>query len=77
MREPACACGATGKIVFPSGDPPASNGQGVLEWRGGRIGSGLLALEQPREGVAACPACQHRPSVFMLARDAGRQARRA
>lgn len=76
MAQPACACGAVGKLV------PEVDGAGLedgslqlLEWRGGRIGSELLAVERPREGVTACPACQHRPSVFMLKGDARSAAR--
>jgi hypothetical protein len=38
-----------------------------MEWRGGRIGIDKLALEDARTGVTACPACQHRACVVMLA----------
>jgi hypothetical protein len=37
-------------------------------WRGGRVGVGRVVIEDARSGVSACPACQHRASVSMIAR---------
>ncbi len=71
MTGPTCACGAVGKLVSPSFDYGSADGRlRLMEWRGGRIGFDKLALENARAGVTACPACQHRGCVFMLARHA-------
>ena len=77
MSDPTCACGAVGKLVVAeSSGTSADRPSRQLEWRGGRVGIDRLALEKARDGVTACPACQHRAAVFMLVRHA-RAARRA
>jgi len=71
--EACCACGAMGRLR-PL-DPANRQGDAripLMEWRGGKIDVGRLALENARPGVAACPACQHRACVFMLAEVDGR-----
>jgi hypothetical protein len=75
MMETTCACGAVGRFVTRGHhDGPA---RVSLEWRGGRIGVGKLAIEGARSGVTTCPACQHRRAVFMLSRDSSAPAEHA
>ena len=71
MVGPTCACGAVGKfVVREHDDARRERRRQMLEWRGGRVGSDRLALEDARNGVTTCPACQHRAAVFMLVRHA-------
>jgi hypothetical protein len=73
MDIAACACGAVGRLAPVEFNTHSSPSRGpLLEWRGGRIGFGRIAVEDARTGASTCPACQHRACVFMLARtDAG------
>ncbi len=71
MNGPTCACGAVAKLVSSdAGGGPSGGGVWHVEWSGGRIGFDKLAVEDARIGATACPACQHRACVFMLARHA-------
>jgi hypothetical protein len=64
-----CGCGAVGRLLPPDFAYRSRDGQKpLMEWRGGRVELGRLALEDAREGETSCPACQHRSCVFMLSR---------
>lgn len=68
MIEARCECGAVGKVLPPDfGYGPRTAERPEMIWRGGRVGAGRVVIEDARSGVSACPACQHRASVSMLA----------
>ena len=55
-----------GRILQPDFEYGARDGAPLMEWTGGHVGAGRVALEDARTGVTACPACQHRKCVFVL-----------
>jgi hypothetical protein len=61
-----CACGAIGLIVAPQGGSAAGELRiPVVEWRGGDIGAGKIAVEAPPSPVNVCPRCEHRACVYV------------
>ena len=66
--DTVCRCGAIRRIVplekHHRGDGP------MIEWRGGNIGEGRVALERWTKGATTCPGCQHRACVYVVSRSA-------
>ncbi len=67
MADSRCACGAIGRVL----PPDFSYGRRdsllpLMQWCGGRVGRGRLAIEDARSGTTACPVCTHRASVVVL-----------
>lgn len=66
MMEAKCACGAVGRVLPPDFAYGNRDARPLMQWHGGRVGLGRVAVEDARSGVTACPSCQHRASVFMV-----------
>ncbi len=63
-----CSCGAVGQVLPPDfGYEPRDIRAPLMEWRGGAIGMGRVAVEPLPLGVTVCPACQHRACAFVKA----------
>jgi hypothetical protein len=70
--ETRCACGAVGKVVPPdAGYGPSDARPALVEWSGGNIGPGRVAVEELSPGVSACPACQRRTCFYVAAHPPG------
>ncbi len=65
MTDVRCTCGAVGRILPPDFDyGPRDVERQLMQWRGGRVGPERVAIEVARRAITACPACQHRVSVY-------------
>jgi hypothetical protein len=63
-----CPCGAVGHVL-PSdlGYEPRDLRTHLMEWRGGSIGTGRVAVEVFPLDVTVCPVCQHRACAYVNA----------
>jgi hypothetical protein len=65
--EPRCGCGAVGHVVPPdAGYEPTDVRPALLEWTGGNIGTGRIAVEEASPGVSVCPVCHRRPCFYIV-----------
>jgi hypothetical protein len=63
--ETVCRCGAIGRVA----PPEEQRGDALMiEWRGGNVGEGRVALERWTRGATTCPGCQHRACVYVVSR---------
>jgi len=63
-----CSCGAVGNVLPPDfGYEPRDIRTPLLEWRGGKVGAGRVAVELLPLGVSICPVCQRRACAYVKA----------
>jgi hypothetical protein len=60
-----CACGAIGKVLPPDAGYERDLRVPLLQWRGGNVGEGRLAVESMTAAVSTCPECEHRSCVYV------------
>ena len=61
-----CACGATGRILPPDFGYECDVRVPLVEWHGGTIADGWVALEPLPTSMSICPGCQHRAGVCLI-----------
>ena len=65
--DPKCACGAVGQVVPPdAGYEPGDFRPALVEWSGGGIGAGRVAVEELSPTVSGCPACHRRACFYIV-----------
>lgn len=61
-----CACGATGRILPPDFGYECDVRVPLVEWHGGTIGDGWVALEPLPTSMSICPGCQPRAGACLI-----------
>jgi hypothetical protein len=60
-----CACGAVGLVLPPDFGYDHDDHVPLVEWSGGDVGDGRVALESLPPTPDACPRCGHRDGAFL------------
>ncbi len=67
QMDPKCACGAVGQVVPPdAGYEPGDVRPALVEWSGGSIGTGRVAVEELSPAASVCPACHRRACFYIV-----------
>jgi hypothetical protein len=61
-----CACGAIGRILPPDFGYQDDVRMPLVEWRGGNIGDGRVAVEPLPASSSSCPGCHRRADVCFM-----------
>jgi len=62
----ACACGAMGRILPPDFGYQDDACVPLVEWHGGNIGDGRVAVEPLPASRSVCPGCHRRADVYFV-----------